>query len=36
MAAHDSETSKLGNRYQTTAPKGVRRHLNLGKGDRIR
>ena len=36
MAVRAGETSKLGNRYQTTAPKGVRRRLNLGKGDRIR
>lgn len=36
MASRVGEISKLGNRYQTTVPKGVRKHLNLGKGDRIR
>lgn len=30
------ETSKLTDRYQTTVPSGVRKQLNLGKGDRIR
>ena len=36
MSARVGETSKLGNRYRTTATKGVRRHLSLGKGYRIR
>ena len=30
------ETSKLTDRYQTTVPSGVRKQLNLQKGDRIR
>lgn len=30
------EVSKLTDRYQTTVPSGVRRHLQLGKGDQIR
>ena len=30
------EISKLTDRYQTTVPSGVRRHLKLGKGDQIR
>lgn len=28
--------SKLTDRYQTTIPSGVRKHLKLGKGDQIR
>jgi len=30
------DISKLTDRYQTTVPRGVRKLLNLGKGDRIR
>ena len=29
------EFSKLTDRYQTTVPSGVRKHLRLGKGDQI-
>ncbi|NIJ42615.1 antitoxin PrlF [Parvibaculum indicum] len=36
MAALVKEVSKLTDRYQTTVPSGVRRQLNLGKGDHIR
>lgn len=36
MTAPAPEISKLTDRYQTTVPSGVRRRLNLGKGDRIR
>lgn len=35
MAVLASEHSKLTDRYQTTVPTGVRRQLNLNKGDRI-
>ena len=30
------EFSKLTDRYQTTVPSGVRKQLNLGKGDQLR
>jgi antitoxin PrlF len=36
MAVLADVVSKLTDRYQTTVPSGVRRQLNLGKGDRIR
>lgn len=36
MAARGEEVSKLTDRYQTTVPSGVRKHLQLGKGDQIR
>lgn len=36
MAQLSEEVSKLTERYQTTVPTGVRKHLKLGKGDRIR
>lgn len=36
MTALAQEESKLTDRYQTTVPRGVRKQLNLGKGDRIR
>lgn len=36
MASTLDETSKLTDRYQTTVPAGVRKHLRLKKGDRIR
>lgn len=35
MAALAQEVSKLTDRYQTTVPSGVRKQLNLGKGDQI-
>lgn len=35
MTALALEQSKLTDRYQTTVPTGVRRQLNLQKGDRI-
>lgn len=35
MAVMVLEQSKLTDRYQTTVPTGVRRQLNLQKGDRI-
>jgi len=31
-----SDVSKLTDRYQTTIPSGVRKQLNLAKGDRVR
>ena len=36
MAALTHDVSKLTDRYQTTVPSGVRKHLRLGKGDHIR
>lgn len=36
MATVSQEFSKLTDRYQTTVPSGVRKHLRLGKGDQIR
>lgn len=36
MGALAHETSKLTDRYQTTVPSGVRRQLNLSRGDQIR
>lgn len=36
MAALVEEVSKLTDRYQTTVPTGVRKLLNLRKGDQIR
>lgn len=36
MAVLAQEVSKLTDRYQTTVPSGVRKHLQLGKGDQIR
>ncbi len=36
MATFAQEVSKLTDRYQTTVPSGVRKHLQLGKGDQIR
>lgn len=36
MTALAQELSKLTDRYQTTVPRGVRKQLKLGKGDRIR
>lgn len=36
MAVPAADVSKLTDRYQTTVPSSVRRHLRLGKGDRIR
>ncbi|GGK29128.1 type II toxin-antitoxin system PrlF family antitoxin [Salinarimonas ramus] len=36
MSALKEETSKLTDRYQTTVPSGVRRQLDLRKGDQIR
>lgn len=36
MVALVKEVSKVTDRYQTTVPSGVRKQLNLGKGDRIR
>jgi len=36
MVATAVETSKLTDRYQTTVPSGVRKRLNLKKGDRLR
>jgi len=36
MTALAQEVSKLTDRYQTTVPSGVRKHLKLGKGDQIR
>lgn len=36
MAALAQDVSKLTDRYQTTVPAGVRKQLNLGKGDQIR
>lgn len=36
MAALTHDVSKLTDRYQTTVPSGVRKHLRLGKGDQIR
>ena len=36
MPALAQEVSKLTDRYQTTVPSGVRKQLNLGKGDQIR
>ena len=36
MKTLTEEFSKLTDRYQTTVPSGVRKLLNLGKGDRIR
>jgi antitoxin PrlF len=36
MAALAQDVSKLTDRYQTTVPSSVRKHLNLGKGDQIR
>ena len=36
MTALAQDVSKLTDRYQTTVPAGVRKQLNLGKGDQIR
>jgi antitoxin PrlF len=36
MTSPAQDVSKLTDRYQTTIPSGVRKRLNLGKGDRIR
>ncbi|MDJ0662199.1 MAG: type II toxin-antitoxin system PrlF family antitoxin [Crocosphaera sp.] len=36
MTALAHDISKLTDRYQTTIPSGVRKQLNLGKGDQIR
>jgi antitoxin PrlF len=36
MITRPQEVSKLTDRYQTTVPSGVRKQLNLGKGDKIR
>jgi len=36
MTVLAQEVSKLTDRYQTTVPSGVRKQLQLGKGDRIR
>lgn len=36
MAIVLEEVSKLTDRYQTTLPGGVRKHLKLAKGDQIR
>ena len=36
MPALAQEFSKLTDRYQTTVPSGVRKQLNLAKGDQIR
>ena len=36
MAALAYDVSKLTDRYQTTVPSGVRKQLELGKGDQIR
>jgi len=36
MAVLAQETSTLTDRYQTTVPAGIRKQLNLRKGDRIR
>ncbi|MCK5933392.1 MAG: type II toxin-antitoxin system PrlF family antitoxin [Fulvimarina manganoxydans] len=36
MSTVSQDVSKLTDRYQTTVPNGVRKQLNLGKGDRIR
>ena len=36
MAVIAEDVSKLTDRYQTTVPSAVRRHLRLGKGDQIR
>jgi len=36
MTALLEERSKITDRYQTTVPSGVRKQLNLGKGDQIR
>lgn len=36
MADLAYETSKLTDRYQTTVPSGVRKQLNLSKGDQLR
>jgi antitoxin PrlF len=36
MTALAYDVSKLTDRYQTTVPTGVRKQLNLNKGDRIR
>jgi antitoxin PrlF len=36
MSAVVDELSRLTERYQTTVPSGVRRHLRLGKGNQIR
>lgn len=35
MSALIQERSKLTDRYQTTVPRGVRKQLNLAKGDEI-
>lgn len=36
MNALAQDVSKLTDRYQTTVPRGVRKQLDLGKGDQIR
>jgi len=36
MAVPAEDISKLTDRYQTTVPSSVRKHLRLGKGDQIR
>ena len=36
MVALAQDVSKLTDRYQTTVPSGVRKHLKLRKGDQIR
>lgn len=36
MAVLAEDVSKLTDRYQTTVPSAVRKHLQLGKGDQIR
>ena len=36
MTALAQDISKLTDRYQTTVPSGVRKQLNLSKGDQIR
>lgn len=36
MSALAPEFSKLTDRYQTTVPSGVRKQLNLSKGDQLR
>lgn len=36
MSAILQEESKLTERFQTTVPRGVRKQLQIGKGDRIR
>ncbi|SMC63194.1 antitoxin PrlF [Fulvimarina manganoxydans] len=36
MSTVSQDISTLTDRYQTTVPSGVRKQLNLGKGDRIR